>query len=129
MLIMADEFVENALLFFLNDKVDVMKYDHLVRLCSFFYGEEEVKDAKRMLFNLLECEGDLVERRTDASEKNLSDMLRLLSTSQRKLRVKFCVRNTRRLPPVSLDHIDVAALMKALLETKTELIKCQKSTS
>ena len=120
MLIMADEFVENALLFFLNDKVEVMNHDDLVRLCSSFYDEVEIKDAKRMLFNFLECEGDLVERRNDARKKNISDMVRLLSTSQQNLRVKFLVTNTRRLPPVSLDHIDVAALMKALLDTKTE---------
>ena len=102
-----------------------MNHDDLVSLCSSFYDEVEIKDVKRMLFNLLECDGDLVERRNDARKKNISDMVRLLSTSQQNLRVKFCVTNTRRLPPVSLDHIDVAALMKALLDTKTELIKCQ----
>ena len=45
---MTDEFVENALLFFLNDKVDVMNHDDLVRLCSSFYDEGEIKDAKRI---------------------------------------------------------------------------------
>ena len=39
--------------------------------------------------------------------------------------MKFCVTNTLRLPPVSLNHIDVAALMKNLMETRTELLKCQ----
>ena len=82
MLIMADEFVENVLSFFLNDKVDVMNHDYLVRLCSSFYDEVKIKDAKRMLFNLLECDGDLVVGRNDARKKNISDMVRLLSTSQ-----------------------------------------------
>ena len=51
-------------------------------------------------------------------------MLRKLRTSA-PLPVKFCVTNSRRLPPVSLDHIDVAALLKSVMEIKTELIKCQ----
>ena len=127
MLIMANEFVEETLLFFLNDDVYVTNHDNLVRLCSSFYNQVEIKDAKRIPFNLPECDGDLVERRNDAREKNISDMVRLLSTSQQNSREKFRVTNTRRLPPVSQDHIDVAVLLKVLLDTKTELIKCQNS--
>ena len=121
----ASGFLESPLLFFLNDKVDVMNHDDLVRICSSFYSEEEIKESKQTLFRLLNSEGDLVDIRTDARKKNVSDLIRLLYTSQELITVKFCVTNTRRLPPVSLDHIDVAALLKSVLEAKTELIKCQ----
>ena len=51
-------------------------------------------------------------------------MLRKLTTAA-PLPVKFSVTNSRRLPPVSHDHVDVAALLKSVIEIKTELIKCQ----
>ena len=55
---------------------------------------------------------------------NITDMLRKLATAA-PLPVKFCVTNSRQLPPVSHDHVDVAALLKCVMEIKTELIKCQ----
>ena len=61
MLIIADEFVEIAWLFILNDKVDVMNHDDLVSLCSSFYDEVEIKDVNRILSNLLKWDGDLVQ--------------------------------------------------------------------
>ena len=72
----------------------------------------------------MNSEGDLVERRSDARKKNVSDILRKLRTEPR-MEVKFYITNTRRLPPVSINHIDVAALLRNVLETRTELLKCQ----
>ena len=71
------------------------------------------------------CKADLVGRRvSDASKNNITDMLRKLATMA-PLPVKFCVTNRRRLPPVSHDHIDVASLLKIVMDIKTQLIKCQ----
>ena len=120
-----DNFLESPILFFLYNKVDVMSHDDLVSLCSEFYTVDEVKEGKETLHRVLNCEGDLIERRGDQRKKSVSDMVKLLLTLKEPINVKFCVTKTRRLPPVSLDHIDVAALMKNLLETRTELLKCQ----
>ena len=111
-------FVENSVLFFLFDKVDVMNHDDLVSLSASFYSETEIKEAKQTLNRLLEREGDSIQTRGDARKKNVSDILRLLTTTQ-SLPVKFCKTSTLRLPPVSLNHIDVAALMKNFMETRT----------
>ena len=75
---MADmNLIESPVLFFLNDKIDVMNHDDIVGLCSSFYEEEEVLAAKRTLFTLLDREGDLIERRGDARKKNLPDLCRV----------------------------------------------------
>ena len=69
-------------------------------------------------------EANLVDRRgSDASKNNIRDMSRKLTTVE-PLQVNFCVTKSRRLPPVSLDHVDVAALRKNFMEIKTVLIKC-----
>ena len=71
------------------------------------------------------CEADLVDRRgSDDSRNKITDMLRKLATAA-PLPVKFCVTNSRRLPPVSLYHVDEAALLKNAIEIKTELKKFQ----
>ena len=116
------------MLFFLNDQVDVMSHDDLISLCTSFYTEDEVKEAKTTLYRQLQCESNLTVRRSDARKKNISDMLHLLSSTE-ILPVKFCVTNTRRLPPVTIDHVDVAVLMRKLMETRTELLKCQAAQS
>ena len=121
----SNEFIENPVLFFLHDKVDVMKNADILSIAISFYGEEEIRSAKQTLYRIMGCGAEFVDRRGgDASKNNVSDMLRKLTTSA-PLPVKFCVTNSRRLPPVSLDHIDVAALLKSVMEIKTELIKCQ----
>ena len=112
----SSEYVENSVLFFLYDKVDVINQEDLICICASFYSDEEVREAKRILYRLLRRDGDLIERRADARKKNLSDMLSLLTT-ETITDVKFCVTNTRRLPPVAIDHIDAAALLKNVMET------------
>ena len=39
-------FVENSVLFFLFDKVDVMNHDDLVSLSASFYSETEIKEMQ-----------------------------------------------------------------------------------
>ena len=53
-------FVKNPILLFLNDKVDVMKHADLVSLCSSCYDKVEIKDAKKIIFSLLESNGVFV---------------------------------------------------------------------
>ena len=98
----ANSFHESPILFFIYNKVDVMTHDDLISICSEFYTNEEVKVGKETLHSLLNRDGDLMERRGDARKKNVSDMVRLLSNSAQALDVKFCVTDTRRLPPFPL---------------------------
>ena len=116
------ELIENPVLFFLHDKIDVVTHDDLISICASFYTEEEVKTAKQILRNLLKCSSDVADRRTDARKKNLSDIIRLLNGTS-TIPAKFCITNTRRIPPVSIDHIDAAALLKNITDMRTEMLK------
>ena len=116
------ELIENPVLFFLHDKIDVVTHDDLISICASFYTEEEVKTAKQILRNLLKCSSDVADRRTDARKKNLSDIIRLLNGTS-TIPAEFCITNTRRIPPVSIDHIDAAALLKNITDMRTEMLK------
>ena len=113
-------YVENSVLFFLIDIVD----EDFVSLSASFYSEAEPEKTKQTFNRLLSRDGDAIQTKRDARKKNVYDILRLVSATQ-SLPAKFCVTNTLRLLPVSLNYIDVAALMKVLMETRTELLKCQ----
>ena len=99
-----------------------MSKDYLISIRASFCTKDEDRDAKKALFQLYTRETDHSERRSDACKYNISDMISLLSTETAP-RLKFCVMSTLRLPPVSIEHIDGAALVKNMMETKTEFLK------
>ena len=73
----------------------------------------------------MDCQTHFVDLRGgDAGKNNSTDMLSKLSTGP-PLQVKSCVTKNRRLSPVVLNIVDVAALLKSVIEFKTELIKFQ----
>ena len=99
----------------------------ILKIAISLYSEHEIKVAKHTPYRFMDCETDFVDRRGgDASKTNITNMLRTLATAVH-LQVKFCVTNNRQLLPVSLDHVDVAALLKSVMDIRTELIKCQEN--
>ena len=64
----SNEFIENPVLFFLHDKVDVMKNADILSIAISFYDEEEIRSAKQTLYRIMGCEAEFVDRRgSDAS--------------------------------------------------------------
>ena len=49
----SNEFIENPVLFFLPDKVDVMKNADILSTAISFYGEDEIKSANQTLYRVL----------------------------------------------------------------------------
>ena len=111
------EFIVNPVLFFLHNKVNVMNKADILSITITFYGEEEIKSAKQTLYRAMAYEPEFVDRRDgDASMNNIKAMLRKLATVPPS-QVKICSTNSRRLPPVSLQHVDVAGPLKSVMET------------
>ena len=64
----SSEYVENPVLF-LYGKVDVINQDDLTNICASFYSDEERTKEKLILYQLLQREGDLIQRRADTRKK------------------------------------------------------------
>ena len=64
----SSEFVENPVLFFLYEKVDVINQDELIGICASFNGDE-IREVTLILYQLLQREGDLIQRRADTRKK------------------------------------------------------------
>ena len=59
----SNEFIENPVLFFLHEKVDVMNNADILSISTSFYGEDEMKSAKQTLYRVMGGEADLIDRR------------------------------------------------------------------
>ena len=117
-------YIDNPLLFFLCDKVDVMKEDDIILICKQFYNEDEIVDAKKLLFDVYNMNDELKTRKGNNKTVNdLHDMTNVFRTKIKPEELNFCVTSSRRLPPVGLDHIDVSVLMKQIQDIRFDVIK------
>ena len=118
------EFLEDSVFFILYDKIDVIYHDgHISILRGSFYNEEEIKNAKLILRNLLKCESEVADRRGDARKKNFLTSFGFSLRHSASLLSSASIANTRRLPPVSINHIDAAALLKGIMQMRTEMLR------
>ena len=117
------KYIDNSILFFIYDKVDCMRDGDISMICKDFYTEDEIVDAKKIVFKVYSCEEDCVMRR--GASKITQDIgdIKIVRTRPSLNDVKFCVTSTRHLPPVALDHNDVSAMLKQMMDLRTEVIK------
>ena len=109
----------DELLCFIVNKMDTLVTDSLVRLCLETYDEDEIKTSKDLLFGLLHNDADttnFVKRRhskisESKAEKNLKDILQLLTEKGTTEFPQFVALDLGNLPPITFDHIDVTALL------------------
>ena len=117
-----NDVIIDELLCFLQNKLDLMTTDNVVRLCVDSFNEEEVKSSKKILFNL--CGDDSIRnvsrRNEKAKEKNIEDMLTLMHIRGEELPT-FVAKDLGRLPPISFESIDVSLLLTKIEKTSSEL--------
>ena len=122
-----NKFIESSVFFFLHNEIDVMNNDDMLCIASSLYYDGEVMGAKQNLYRVMYCQIDFVERRGGcASKENITHKPSKLTTAPPS-QVKIWITNSRRVPPVFLDHVDVAALLKSVMEVSIELINCQEN--
>lgn len=115
------KYIDNALLFFLFNKVDCMRETDLLYLCKDFYKTDEIDLAKSIVFELYKKTEEKVNRKgSNKLTSDLQDIIKLIRTNIPPEEIKFCVTSCDRLPPVTLDHIDVSALLKNITDLKLQ---------
>jgi predicted nuclease with TOPRIM domain len=100
-----------------------MNFDNLVQISADFYTPVEIRKAQTLM-------SQFVTQRLPAhkgpekekARKSVKDLLKLVLDPSSKLPA-FCAVNITRLPPVGIDHIDVAALMQELTMLRSE-VRC-----
>lgn len=110
------------LLAFIQNKMQVMDEEGLVRLCNTTFSSEDIEAAKSLLFESITTAKRKISRKRDGkSKRELHDIITLMKEVDPEEVPIFVARELHKLPPVTFDHIDVTRLLKDLLLLQSEL--------
>lgn len=118
--------VISELLAFVQNKVDTMDNESIVRICVSAFSPHEVEVAKGLLFDTIKTKRKNISRRKDGkTQRELEDIITVFKETDPDSLPTYVARELHRLPPVTFDHVDVTALLKdiLLLKTDVEMIK------
>ena len=107
------------LLCFVVEKSKLMPFDQLVKVCADFYQESEIMSARSELDPLLP---NRLPRRSGAhkSRATVEDIVKTCLNPSVQLPQFYAVELTR-LPPVSINHCDVSAILAELQSLRAEV--------
>ncbi|KAJ0171734.1 hypothetical protein K1T71_012497 [Dendrolimus kikuchii] len=113
--------VISEVLAFIRNKHDVMDNESLIRICISAFSEEDIDDAKKLLYMSTKTKQKIVSRRKDKKNKDLEDMIAVFKTTDPEQIPLFVAYDLHKLPPISFDHVDVTKLLKDLLIMQAEI--------
>ena len=119
-------YIDDPVAFYLYNKIDCMRETDLISICKNFYTESEVSTAKDLIYETYELENEKIVRKgQNKILSDLQDIIRLIRNKPALINKKFCVTACTRLPAVSLEHIDVGALLSQVSELRMQINKLQ----
>lgn len=114
--------VINEILSFIQNKVDVMDEEGIVRLCSSAFTSEEIENAKCLLFESITTTKRNVRRKKEGkSQRDLFDVIAVFKETDPDKVPIFVARDLHKLPAVTFDHLDVTRLLKELLTLQSDM--------
>lgn len=113
--------VISEVLAFIRNRHDVVDNESLIQICSSAFSEEDIDEAKKLLFVSTKTSQKLVSRRKNKKQKDLEDMITVFKTMDPEQIPVFVAYDLHKLPPVCFDHVDVTKLLKDLLVLRSEV--------
>ncbi|XP_045485829.1 uncharacterized protein LOC123689520 [Pieris rapae] len=110
------------LLAFIQNKVDVMDEESLVRLCTSSFSAGDIEAAKNLLFDsITTTQRNVTRKRSGKSQRDLYDVISVFKQTDPEFVPIFVAKDLQKLPPVTFDHIDATRLLKDILILQNEL--------
>lgn len=110
------------LLAFVQNKVDVMDEESIVRLCTTSFSEENIETAKKLLFDSITKDHRNIRRkRSGKAQRDLYDVISIFKQVDPEHIPIFVARELHKLPPVTFDHIDATRLLKDIVVLQNEV--------
>lgn len=110
------------LLAYLQNKVDVMDNESMVRICASTYNAAEVEEAKSLLFDTIQTKRRNISRRKDGKiQRDLEDIIAVLKETDPDVVPIFVVRNLNKIPVACFDHLDPSTLLKDIVRLKADI--------
>lgn len=120
--------VINELLCFVQNKIDIMDEESLIRLCTSTFNKTEINTAKSLLFESISTSTRKISRRKNKEQKDVEDIIAVLKNTDPDKTPIFVARLLEKLPPISFDHVDVSALLKDILVLKQDVLNLKQSS-
>lgn len=106
---------------FIRNQLDLMDNESLIRICVTGFSEEDIDEAKKLLFSTIKTNKKIVSRRKEKKLKDLEDIITIFKTTDPDLVPIFVAYDLHRLPPVCFDHVDVTKLLKDIVSLRAEV--------
>lgn len=104
------------LLAFIQNKVDVMDEESIVRICNTSFTVENIEISKKLLFDSLTQEHKKIQRkRSGKAQRDLYDVISIFKQVDPEHVPIFVAKDLNKLPPITFDHVDVTRLLKDIL--------------
>ena len=114
--------VVNELLCFVQNKVESLPADPLIKLCTEFYSVDIIIAAKKVLYETVTAKHHFIERRgTGKAKASMQDIIRVFQEMDLDETPVFVARNLLELPPLSLDNMDNLKLLSDIEAMKQQL--------
>jgi len=107
------------LLCFMQQKMNVMVFDHIIEVCLNFYSSDEIKKAHSVTVKFAKHRLPL-HKGAGKDRKILIDLLKVCLDPNVKLPMFYAIQ-IGRLPPVGIDHIDLSAILQELVMLREEV--------
>ena len=121
------------LLCFISNKVNIMPYETLVKLCIDFYSVEDIAIAKDMLYACIPNTSRKQKNRRGENKKlyGIQDIVNVFLELPTNSVPNFVCRDLSKLPPLSMNNFDVSGIMRILetLNTEVKLLQETQKTS
>lgn len=111
----------NEVLAFMQNKLGLLDNETLIRICVTGFSEENVSNAKKLLFKFIEGSGRMKSRRVDKVQRDLEDITTLLLNTDPEKTPLFVAKDLHKLPSVDFKHVDVTRLLKDLRFLQSEM--------
>lgn len=105
----------------MQQRSKVLTFDDLINICTDFYTLNEVKTGHAVMLKFVKQRLPFYKGSDkEKSRKTLTDLLKQILDPKNCLPVFYAV-DLSRLPPVGINHIDVAALLQELSSLRSEV--------
>ena len=102
-----------------------MRETDIINICKNFYDSSEIENSKGLIFQIYGKEEEIINRKgTNKISSDIQEIIKLVRSNLPPENIQFCITACTRLLPVTLDHIDAAALVKQVVDLRLEIIKC-----
>lgn len=122
--------IVNEFLTFIQNRIDKLDDLTMTQICVSHFTDEEIETGKNILYsNVLHDGARCITRKgEDKKKKNVKDVLKRMKETEPEMHPHFVAKNLDRLPPVTLDHIDVTCLIKKMTCINADMQEIRRNT-